>query len=135
MFIQAKIAREVYQSIKGILHNNKNDNIHKSEVQDEQTNTDKYSCKYYRISQYIKINLPQTHYSKIHKEKAIISCKNVKWTYGLFGHNYRVAALSTLYFTVLGIIIPSLKSIGQFQDIPKWINQSSQKILCLKCTY
>ena len=32
-----------------------------------------------------------------------------KWTYGLFGHNYRVAALSTLYLTVLGIIIPSLK--------------------------
>ncbi len=26
-----------------------------------------------------------------------------KWTYGLFGHNNRVAALSTLYLTVLGI--------------------------------
>ena len=37
-----------------------------------------------------------------------------KWTYGLFGHNYRVAALSTLYLNVLGIIIPSLKSIKQF---------------------
>ncbi len=36
-----------------------------------------------------------------------------KWTCGLFGHNYRVAALSTLYLTVSGIIIPSLKSIGQ----------------------
>ena len=24
-----------------------------------------------------------------------------KWTYGLFVHNYRVAALSTLYLTVL----------------------------------
>ncbi len=36
-----------------------------------------------------------------------------KYTYGLFGHNYRVAALSTLYLTVLGIIIPSLKQIGQ----------------------
>ena len=32
-----------------------------------------------------------------------------KWMYGLFGHNYRVAALSTLYLTVSGIIIPSLK--------------------------
>ena len=46
-------------------------------------------------------------------------CKNVKinkfkWTYGLFDHNYRVAALSTLYLTVLGIIIPNLKLIGQF---------------------
>ncbi len=28
--------------------------------------------------------------------------------------NYRVAALSTLYLTVLGINIPILKSIGQF---------------------
>ena len=25
----------------------------------------------------------------------------LKWTYGLFGHNYRVATLSTLYLTVL----------------------------------
>ncbi len=25
---------------------------------DDQTNIDKYSCKYYRISYYIKINLP-----------------------------------------------------------------------------
>ena len=31
----------------------------------------------------------------------------------LFGHNYRVTALS-LYLTVIGIIIQSLKSIGQF---------------------
>ncbi len=30
-----------------------------------------------------------------------------------FGHNYRVATLTTLYLTVLGIIKPSLKSIGQ----------------------
>ncbi len=38
----------------------------------------------------------------------------LEWTYEHFGHNYRVAALSTLYLTVLEIIIPSLKSIGQF---------------------
>ncbi len=37
----------------------------------------------------------------------------LKWTYGIFGHNYRVGALSTLYLTVLEIIIKSLKSIGQ----------------------
>ncbi len=45
-------------------------------------------------------------------------CKNVKiqqWKYGLFGHNYRVAALSSLYLAVLGIIIPCLKLIGQFR--------------------
>ena len=47
-------------------------------------------------------------------------CKNVKnqhvlnWTYGLLGKNYRVATLSTFYLTVSGIIIPSLKVIGQF---------------------
>ena len=32
----------------------------------------------------------------------------------LFGHNYRVATLSTLYLTVLRINIPNLKSIGLF---------------------
>ncbi len=37
-----------------------------------------------------------------------------KWTYGLLGHNYRVAAVSTLYLPILGVTIPSLKSIGQF---------------------
>ena len=37
-----------------------------------------------------------------------------KWTFGLFGQNYRVATLSKMYLTVLGIIIQSLKSIGQF---------------------
>ena len=31
-----------------------------------------------------------------------------KLKYGLFGHNYWAAALSTLYLIVLGIIIPSL---------------------------
>ena len=47
------------------------------------------------------------------------SCKCKKstcliWTYGHFDNNYRVATLSTLSLTVSGIIIPSLKSIGQF---------------------
>ena len=32
----------------------------------------------------------------------------------LFGHNYRVAMLFTLYLTVSRITIPSFKSIGQF---------------------
>ncbi len=47
-------------------------------------------------------------------------CKNVKnqhvlyWTYGLFGENYRVATPSTFSQTVSGIILPSLKVIGQF---------------------
>ena len=38
----------------------------------------------------------------------------LKWTYRLFGMNYRVATLSTLSLTVSGIILPSLKVIGQF---------------------
>ena len=38
-----------------------------------------------------------------------------KWTYGQIGHNYRVATFSTLYLTVSGIIITSLKSIEQFK--------------------
>ncbi len=32
--------------------------------------------------------------------------------HGLFGHNYQVDMSSTLYLTVLGIIIPNLKSKG-----------------------
>ena len=38
----------------------------------------------------------------------------LNWMYGLFGKNYRVATLSTFSLTVTGIIIPSLKVIGQF---------------------
>ena len=38
----------------------------------------------------------------------------LKWTYGLYDHNYQVATLSTLYLTLLEILIPILKSIGQF---------------------
>ena len=34
-----------------------------------------FPYKYYRISYYIKINLPSNHFSKIHKDKAIILCK------------------------------------------------------------
>ncbi len=42
---------------------------------DDRTNIDKYRiAANYRILYYIKTN----HYSKIHKDKAIISCKNVK---------------------------------------------------------
>ena len=41
--------------------------------------------------------------------------KNVlDWTYGLLGQNYRVPKRSTFYLTVKEIILPSLKSIGQF---------------------
>ncbi len=56
--------------------------------------------------------------------KTVISCKKeckisktkyiLNWTYGLFGHNYRVFTLSTLYLTVSGIIIPILKTMAQF---------------------
>ena len=47
-------------------------------------------------------------------QKFTVKINMIKWTYGHFGHNYRVAALSTLYITVLVFIITSLKSIGQF---------------------
>ena len=51
------------------MKNNKNDNIHKNEfkVSDDYTNINKYkiSCKYYRISYYIKINLTTSHYYKL----------------------------------------------------------------------
>ena len=34
--------------------------------------------------------------------------------YGLSGNDYRVSKLSKSYITIIGIIIQSLKSIGQF---------------------
>ncbi len=38
----------------------------------------------------------------------------LKWTYGRFGIDYRVASLLTRYITAIGIIPKSLKSIGRF---------------------
>ena len=48
--------------------------------------------------------------------KAIIGCKKYKskMTYGLIWYNDRVVKISTFYLIVIGIVIPSLKSIGQF---------------------
>ena len=48
--------------------------------------------------------------------KKILSKKSAcfKWTYGLSGNGYRIAALSKSYVTVIGISKQSLKSIGQF---------------------
>ncbi len=53
----------------------------------------------------------QLFHVKNHMYVKMSKINEFKCTYGLFGHNYRVAAL---YLTVLGMIIPSLKSIGQF---------------------
>ena len=38
----------------------------------------------------------------------------LNWTYGLFGQNYRVAWFSTFYLTVSEVIMPNLKSLGQY---------------------
>ena len=43
-----------------------------------------------------------------------LKLERIKWTYGLFGNDYRVAMLSKSYLTGKGIIMQSLKSIGQF---------------------
>ncbi len=55
----------------------KNNNIHKKEVQEIRCSDENLkmqsSCKYQNIY-YIKINLPENHYSKIYEDKAIISC-------------------------------------------------------------
>ena len=54
---------------------------------------------------------------KNHFDKGIIACKNIKYRHVKMDvrtfvcDNYRVV---TLYLTVSGIILPSLKSIGQF---------------------
>ena len=49
-----------------------------------------------------------------------------KWMYGLFSHKYRVVTLSTLYQTVSGIIIQSLKLIGQYCNINAYIKKSKK---------
>ncbi len=41
----------------------------------------------------------------------------LKLTHGLLGHTNKAATLSTFYPTVSGIIILSLKSIGQFEHV------------------
>ena len=38
---------------------------------------------------------------------------NIKWTYELLANGYRVADIIKLHLIVKGIIMPSLKSIGQ----------------------
>ena len=48
------------------------------------------------------------------KKKDINKKKHIKIDVQTFGHNFSVDTLSTSYPTVLGIIIPSFKSIGHF---------------------
>ena len=38
----------------------------------------------------------------------------LKWTYRLFGNDFRVASLFTRYFTTKGVIPESFKTIDQF---------------------
>ncbi len=38
----------------------------------------------------------------------------LKKTYGILGHNPKVASLAIFYLTVSEIIIPTLKLVGQF---------------------
>ena len=45
------------------------------------------------------------------------------WTYGHNGNDYRVSTLSKSYWTVTGIIMQSLVSIGQFKHA--WIKDKS----------
>ncbi len=57
--------------------------------------------EYHIISKLIffRIIIPKFIKMKIYV-KCQISTIMFKWTYGLFGHNYRVAMLSTLYLTI-----------------------------------
>ena len=92
---------------------------------DDQTNIDKYRVavditEFHIISKFhiLRINIPKfmkigqlfhvTKYAKKIKKSSYLG------TYELFSLNYWVASLSTLYLTVLGIIIPSFKLIGQY---------------------
>ena len=47
---------------------------------------------------------------------------------GIFSKTYRIASGSTFYLTVLGITIPSFKSIGKF-GILKLINKKPKIVL------
>ena len=95
---------------------------------DDQTNIEKYRVvanitEYHMmiISKLIFLRITIPKLVKIrqsfHVKDVWSNVKNqhvFKWTLGLFCHNYQVAALSTLYQTVIGISIPSLKSKGKF---------------------
>ncbi len=61
----------------------------------------------YRVATNIKEcidNLPKFMEKRQLYHVKLSKIKKFKWMYGLFGHNYLVAALSTTYPTVLGII-------------------------------
>ena len=76
----------------------------------DETSIDKYRVaanitEYHIISKIIFLRLI---IQKFMKKKRLFHVKmskiNIfKWMYGLFGHNYRVAALSKLYLTILVI--------------------------------
>ena len=89
------------------LYINKNDNIHKSVTQEIRWPDELWQnwseCNYYRLSYYVKTNLPKNHHSKNHDDKEFFHVKN--------GHNNRVATLFTVYLTVLGIVIPYIPKL------------------------
>ena len=81
----------------------------------------RWSDEYWQYRVAANITEYQNNIPKFMEKKQLFHVKNhmyvkmskineFKCTYGLFGHNYRVAALSKLYLTVLWIIIPSLES-------------------------
>ena len=79
---------------------------------DDQTNID--NIEQLQILQNIKIHGKKGIYFMEKMYVKMSKINKYKLTYGLFGHNYRVAAFSTLYLLVFVFIITSLKSIGQF---------------------
>ncbi len=65
----------------------------KLKISDNKTNIDKYRVAANVIILY-QNHFSNNHHSKIHDDKAIILCQNsscLKWTYGLFYHNYKIA--------------------------------------------
>ena len=83
---------------------------------DDHTNIDKYRVaanitKYHIISKLILLRIIIPKFMKIRQLFHVNISKStcLIWIYRLFGHNYRVTTLSTVYLNVWGIIIPSLK--------------------------
>ena len=56
--------------------------------------------------------MPKLAKKKLFKKVKKSTC--LKWTYGHFGNDYRVATLSKSYLTTKGITMQNLKSKGQF---------------------
>ena len=106
--------------------------IKKFKKSNDQTNIDKFRVaanitEYHSISKLIFLRIINAKFMKIRQIFHVNNVKKstcLKWTYGLFGNNYQIATLSTLYLTVSR----TYRFESDF-DMTKLINQKDKNSL------